>query len=529
VKKEVKTQAKALRRYNSDAVLNLISKTSALRRADPNRFAKELEKVKLDYHATFRDYQLAFVAKLVLYSYDRPRPPLREFTFKDLYKACSAFTELQNLYPLMNSEDWEKFLIRTAYQQFPDFYSEGNTLARTRLLFRSCARKVEAERAFNIDAAYKEATGLTFDQVWDVTVGLWEFIRSRKGGIQPVPIKADNILGQLISESDIAKFVDMISLSPQDFQEKMKLQEYRVDPYETFNPSPLVNWPMIKLTGNRWVVPILPYLFRRGTEQIFYDVIQYKGREFSGFFGYVFEEYTSRILTVLPQSCAVIKEKPYSRNGKSYSTCDWIVIRGGDAVLIECKTKRLGLKTKFTADEQLLRKDITDIGKEDDKGNIVSAIRQLYRTEQDIRENSPGLEEINQKITGRIFPLVLVLDPYPFANAPYMNRIITEELEKGDFPIKGYAWQITDARGIERLCSLAQKEDLITLIADKFVSPEHSSKDMQVYIENHPMANEIEQSGEFITHPVLKSELDAFWDEIKSRYQIEIKQSDRGA
>ncbi|MFC1916979.1 hypothetical protein ACFLX1_02495, partial [Chloroflexota bacterium] len=77
-----------------------------------------------------------------------------------------------------------------------------------------------------------------------------------------------------------------------------------------------------------------------------------------------------------------------------------------------------------------------------DTGNVVHAIRQLYQTEQAIRVNYRGLEELNQKITGKIYPLVLVLDPYIFANAPYIKNIIIEELAKGDLQIKDFSWQI---------------------------------------------------------------------------------------
>jgi hypothetical protein len=121
---------------------------------------------------------------------------------------------------------------------------------------------------------------------------------TKNGGIQPGPLKAGD-LKHNISESDVARFVNMVSLTPQEFREKLKLPEYRVDPLETFNPNPLVNWPLITLKNNMWVVPIVPYLFRRGTEQAFYDVIRYGGRQFTGFFGYVFEEYTDRVLETL--------------------------------------------------------------------------------------------------------------------------------------------------------------------------------------------------------------------------------------
>ena len=520
--KPVEAEAKALRRYNPDVVLNAIARTSAWRRRDANSFSKALAKENLNYQVALRDFQLAFVAKLVLYFYDKPRLSTRQFSWKDLLQACRALIKHQepSSYPIKSPEDGERFMIRIAYQQFPDFYGDNDTLARTRLLFSSCAKEVGLKTSFDIDKAYKEATGLSFDKNWDITMALFGLIVTSKKGIQPGPITVGSLKDN-ISGSDITRFVDMISLTPQEFIQKMKSPQYQIDPYETFNPSPLVNWPMIRLSGNRWVIPIVPYLFRRGTEQAFYDLIAYKDREFSGFFGQVFEEYTDRILTSLGSSYEIVPETQYYDNGQPHNTCDRIIIKDGDAVLIECKTKRLSLRTKFTADKELLRRDLTDIGKIDDTGNIVHAIRQLYRTEQAIRANCKGLEELNRKITGQIFPLVLVLDPYYFANSPYIKSIIKEELQKGDYRITDYSWQILDTRGFEPLCALSQQEDFINLVKQKFSSPELEVQEMKTFIDNYALANQINRND--LVHTIVSTELEAFWKEIESRYQVKFK------
>jgi len=522
--KPVEAEAKALRRYEPDIVLQAISRASTWRRRDVKGFARALAKENLNYHAALRDFQLAFVVKLVLYFYDRPRLSRRQFGWKDLVQACRALTKHQdpNSYPICSSEDAERFMIRVAYQQFPDFYGDNDTLARTRLLFRTCAKTVVTKTQFDIDKTYKEATGLTLDQSWDITLALLGLILAKKGDIQSGPLKPGD-LRQNISESDVTRFVDMISTTPQEFQKKMKLPEYKVDPLETFNPNPLVNWPMIRLKNNRWIVPIVPYLFRRGTEQVFYDVIGYGGRQFAGFFGYVFEEYIDRILATLEPSYEIIPEKRYMRDGQPYDTCDRIIVKDGDAILLECKTKRLGLRTKFSADKELLRNDLTDVGKIDDKGNVVHAVRQLYRTKRDIRANCAGLEDLHQKITGTTYPLVLVLDPYYFANAPFVKRIITEELEKGDSPVRDFSWQILDARGFEPLCALARQEDLMGLVAKKFSSAELEAQEMKTFVDNYiHHARQVER--DILLHPILSAELNALWKEVGSRYGIEFRQ-----
>lgn len=525
--KPVEAEAQTLRRYEPDIVLQAISRASTWRRRDAKGFARALAKENLDYHAALRDYQLAFVAKLALYFYDRPRLSRRQFGWRDLVQACRSLTKHQDpaSYPIRSEEDAERFMIRVAYQQFPDFYGDNDTLARTRLLFRTCAKTVVAKTRFDIDEAYKEATGLTLDQTWDLTLALLGLVFSKRGDIQPGPLKPGD-LQQNISEPDVNRFVGMISISPQEFREKMKLPEYQVDPRETFNPNPLVNWPMVRLENNRLVVPILPYLFRRGTEQVFYDVIRYGGREFAGFFGHVFEEYVDRILSTLGPGYEIIPERRYVCDGQPYDTCDRIILKDSDAILLECKTKRLGIRTKFTADKELLRNDLTDIGRNDDKGNVVHAVRQLYRTEKDIRgvrANCAGLEDLHQKVTGKTYPLVLVLDPYYFANVPYIRSIIAEELEKGDTPIRGFSWQILDARGFEPLCALAQREDLRTLVARKFSSPALEVQEMKTFVDNY-VQYEKQMERDILMHPVLTAELEDLWKEMGSRYGIQFGQ-----
>jgi len=514
--KPYKTEAKSLRRYEPDVLLDAISKTSVWRKRDVRGFEEALKKESLDYRAALRDFQLAFVAKLVLYAYDKPRLSQRRFDWKDLVQACRGVMKHDHL--LGSVEEIEPYMRRVAYQQFPDFYGDNDTLARTRLLFRTCAKAVQAQRHFEIDEAFNNTTGLTVDKTWDITIALFGLLLTQKGGVQPGPIKA-GALWKNISDTDIEKYLKLISLTPQDFQNKLRLPEFLLDPYETFNPNPLVSWPIIMLKNQAWVVPIVPYLFRRGTEQIYYDVIKSGGRAFAGFFGYVFEDYTDRMLSILKPGCEIIPETRYINNGQTYDTCDKIVIKDGNAILLECKTKRLSLKSKFTSDRELIRKDITDTAGE--TGNVVHAIRQLNRTENDIRANCHGLEELHKKITGRIYPFVLVLDPYYFANTAFFRSIIVEELNKGTPLCTGYSWQILDIREFESLCSLSRQEDLISLVTKKLSTKVLEEENMKTFLDNYIQERQIGRG--ILDHPVMSSELDELWSEIESRYGIKVK------
>src|SRR5207302_4408466 len=65
---------------------------------------------------------------------------------------------------------------------------------------------------------------------------------------------------------------------------------------------------------------------------------------------------------------------------------DWTVLEGSKATLIECKTRRLLLPTKVTADQNLLRRDLED---------IIKGARQLSRFREDVRARMAGTERFH--------------------------------------------------------------------------------------------------------------------------------------
>ncbi len=519
--KPVEQVAQSLRRYDPDMVLDFISQVSARRVTNPQRFATELAKHNLDERLHLRHFQLAFVCKLVLHFYEKKRRSRRQrqFDLDDLVALSQSVVGHQdpNAYPVNNHESFHRLMIRLAYQQFPDLYGDGDVLARTHLLYQTCAQAVGSSRGYDINKAYKNATGLTIDQVWDITLAIWGSIQQKGTGMLPGPIRAGD-LSKRISDIDMEHYLDMFSLNPHDFNSVARSSTYNVDPHETFNPNPLVSWPIIRLDGNSWMIPILPYLFRRATEQAFYDMIKTHGRQFATFFGYVFEDYARRILEPLGDDHEVIPEQEYMRNGDRVSTCDFIVVKDGDAVLIECKTKRLKLKTKFTADRELLRNDLTDVGKKDGKSSVTHAVRQLYLTERDIRNGCPGLETLRDKITGRFHPVVLTLDPYYLANAPYIKSIVAEELKKGEPQVEHYDWHTMDPRTFQQLCALAPHKGLTVLLENKSSTTNAMESEMGNFLHNLATG---ELGMAFVpVHPVIKDELNLFLRQVRERYGI---------
>ncbi len=166
-------EAQKLRRYDENQLLEMISAFSLMRR-DKSSFESLLRKYGASPQAKLRDCQLAFVTKLVLHFWGKPRLSQRNLKTEDLIDASDSLIRNQGTssYPLTTIEDIDKNFLRMAYQQFPDFYGDRETFARTQLLFRTCTKEVENEMGFNVDDAFQEATGLTLDKCWDITLAI---------------------------------------------------------------------------------------------------------------------------------------------------------------------------------------------------------------------------------------------------------------------------------------------------------------------------------------------------------------------
>jgi len=495
-------------------MLHAISRASALRLTDRRAFDDALAKNGFDPRVCLRDYQLAFVTRLAIEHFDKPRLSRRKLQPHDPIEMCRLMTKYQSPaeYPVTDADDAHRFMIRVAYQQFPDFVGERDTIARTYLLYKDCAQEVSSKLGFNINERLYRATKLSLEQVWDLTLALFGLTLARKGGIVQGPLTIGD-LGSSMSQSHLDRYLKMVGATLGEYQSLAHHPTRAFDPYETFNPNPLFDKPVLQLDGNRWVVPIPRYLLERGTSAIFYDLIGHYGRDFAGYFGYVFENYVDRILSVLPHDCEVLPEFTYQVGSQTFHSCSRIVIGHGDAALIECKTRRLRIDTKCTADEKRLRRDLTDWNVLEDKGSVVAGIRQLHRFNSHVRQRVPGLRDLCDRVSGRIFPIIVVLDPYYFSNAPYVGRIIDEELQKGTDPVRGFEYQIVDITGMEMICALAKKDSFFDPVERKFSEPAHQGSDLKPFIDQLCKEGEVA-----LEHPVLRAALDRFWSELGLRY-----------
>ena len=510
----LKNKAKKLRRYDVSELLELVSRTSSWRLRESGVVDQKIQSRGYHPQSRLRDYQLAFVVRLAVECHDKPRLSPRKLDLDALIEMCWWITEYQSpeQYPINGADDAHRFMMRIAHQQFADNVSHYATVARTYVLYTDCAKSVSSRLRFDLDAKLHEAIGLGFHQILDLTLALYHLATEGGEGAIQGPINIGN-LEKHISQTQLDTYLGIIGASLDEYRSLARNQAMSFDPCGTFNPNPLFDKPMLHLAGDRWCVPISRYLLERGTSGIFYDLISRHDRDFASYFGYVFEEYVDRILQVLGPGLEIVREFTYRVRGQQYHSPDRIVLGHGKAVLIECKTKRLRIDTKCTADEDLLRRDLTDQGAPHDKGSVVSGVRQMHRFLNHVRQGVPGLQHLHEPMSGEVFPIVLVLDHYYFANAPYARRIMDEELAKSENPVSGFDYQILDVAGLETICTRSRDESFFELLGKKFTDPILRGSDPEAMLASVQMEAEAAKR-----HPVLEKAWAAFTSELQMRH-----------
>lgn len=229
---------------------------------------------------------------------------------------------------------------------------------------------------------------------------------------------------------------------------------------ETFIYSfnPLVQFPLLScVLGNEThiVCPVPRYLIQRFTEGVYYDVVNAAG--FDAAFGSAYQTYVGEVFQAANTrgSLVVLPEAEY-RVGKDLKrSVDWIASDTTGELFVECKTKRLRVEAKVALG------DLTVLKEELEK--LAEFAVQIYRTLSDaLKGNYPHWTPSERPI----FPIVVTLeDWYVFGHE------IAGEIDvhlRSAFREKGLDEAMLERYPL-RICSVAEFEDLVSIIASKNV------------------------------------------------------------
>lgn len=132
-------------------------------------------------------------------------------------------------------------------------------------------------------------------------------------------------------------------------------------------------------------------------------------------FGSAFEDYVGIILNKNKNLKKSQFRKEIVFNNGQNKTSDWIIKTDDAIVFVECKTKRLQIKSKKNDD--IVKSDI-DI--------LTEAVTQIYKVYFHYSNNNINELKYNSKL--KLIPIVVTLEEW-FAGIPNLNEVLTEKVK----------------------------------------------------------------------------------------------------
>jgi hypothetical protein len=189
-------------------------------------------------------------------------------------------------------------------------------------------------------------------------------------------------------------------------------QEYNINWAYTFNP--LRARPLIRLNEQAIICPITPFLLRRGTSEVYFDLVRH-GNEFSQRYGPAFQRVVGEAAQRLSNDTQmrVIPEARYGTRSKPKDSVDWIVEDNSASLFVECKGSRVHYRGIS---------DLTDRAPIDAEfARVRGFARQLYRSLADALDGRYP----HWKSSGRpIYPIIVTLEEWETFGVKVAEEII---------------------------------------------------------------------------------------------------------
>lgn len=190
-----------------------------------------------------------------------------------------------------------------------------------------------------------------------------------------------------------APLSELIKMAPQT--------EFRDENF-CYSQNPLRIYPLVH-TGvggqHSLIAPIPTFLFRRISSGVYYELINHPG--FSQAFGNSFQRYVGEVLeAALPaERFSVLPEAEYHVGKDRKDTIDWITSDANAHLFVECKTKRMQLRSRIA----LLDREILDA----DLVKIAEFIFQAYKAVQAAKDGRyPHWKPDDRPI----YPIIVLLE-----------------------------------------------------------------------------------------------------------------------
>lgn len=354
-------------------------------------------------------------------------------------------------------------MFRLSHQQF--FWQESDQA--------KLARYLKIFKDENLDKILSAATSLTVKEIYVIGITIAGYFLEHTH----VDLKI-NLNGYGITEEKLTLFLQLTAMDIIAIRTKTHgCQEYNENWGYTFNP--LMSTPLVIIDParpTRVICPIPRYLFERITEGLIFDIYRVNGHEQP--FGSAFQAYVKNVSErLLLNSVYQVREgEPYQLNRQKKHGLDLYVFDDDDAMLIECKAKRLRLNSKYQGNEEALSVDLS---------TLAQSIFQNYKNLIDIINNS-----VPWKPNGRnLYPVVVTLmDCYLWTPAMQdkLNAFIIEKMIREDINLEvmgQYPYSVMSVADFELSLQVILHEGIQTFFNDK-QHPYYSGWSVESFIRN---------------------------------------------
>jgi hypothetical protein len=362
-----------------------------------------------------------------------------------------------------NKENPIEYMVKIAYRQF--VYQLSLFVIARSIYIYNYLWPLKYNSLFNINNAFLEIYGISYDKVLFYGMAL----AASNDSYFYASVYKSNFKSQTtieIQDGDFEKFIKLVSLDDNGFI------AYKGSLLNPISKYPILQTDFYPPDMKEPVNLILSKacLFNKIIYGVYYDLLEYNmesngKNDFKTVFGHVFQEYIGVLLKAHFTKWRITPEIKYSKDKNNIDTIDWFIQRGKNLVAIEVKQSSIYLSAKNEGNIDVLKSNIEQ--------NIIKAIRQLDKTEEDIFSHKYAELEQFKRIEN-IQRLIIIADPLYLGNL-IVNMLFDDILVK----TKTHIINISD---FESLLDLQKNKESLFYLLESKLEKENINMDFTEFI-----------------------------------------------
>ncbi len=426
----------------------------------------------IEFGVPATSWALAYLAKLTLFHSKCKRGGTR-FQIDDLRKALELYEGLPEpiefTTPKLDPIAPERTFLRLANLQFPFMENSFLSVARMAILLMETSLRTKRGPSIDVNARLAEIHGMTTESIirtgvlvcaaaerskpFAPVMSLESLSRSDIPSVQ-AELQLDNLL----------KFAGEFGNTVEGFRSGYQDRNFD-SPYTKYAFNELQSHPLISFGDNMVCLPCHPYLLQRISTGLYFSLsdstnLGGKSNSFREKFGFIFEEYVGEQLRAHVRGFDICPEFFFDSGRRSP---DWILVKGSDAVLIECKSSQLSVGAKMYFDDKFLEIEGSRL--------YTRGVQQVARFVEYVEKNPSEIAELAG--VNRFFGLVVTYVPLYLANGLYSSLF---GAQTGPLPATLSDIQFLSISELEDLLGLTDRYDLIGILARRAAMTESPSE-----------------------------------------------------